>query len=148
MENLELDLSRFPQHEYVTLIRERHLDTFGHVNNAQYLMLFEEARWEMITSRGYGLEQVHERKIGTVVLDCSIRFKREIKLREKITIQTRTVKLSRKILTLQHKLLNEKGECAAEAEFTMGCFDLSARKLVTPDPFWLTAVLGKEIQSL
>ncbi len=129
-------------HEYRTLIRERHLDTFGHVNNAQYLVLFEEARWEMITSRGYGIEQVHSRQIGTVVLECKVRFMRELKLREEITIRTRIREIRKKIIFLSHELLNEAGETAAEAEFTLGCFDLRERKLITPDTNWLNALTG------
>ena len=131
-----------PIHEYRTLVRERLLDTFGHVNNAQYLVLFEEARWDMITSRGYGLEMVHQSQIGTVVLDCTVRFKRELKLREEIRIQTQVVSMSKKILILKHLLLKEDGELAAEASFTMGCFDLKARKLCTPTPEWLAAITG------
>ncbi len=44
--------------EQATVIREQHLDTFGHVNNARYLELFEQARWDFITDNGFGLEQV------------------------------------------------------------------------------------------
>lgn len=130
------------KHEYRTQIRERHLDTFGHVNNAQYLMLFEEARWEMITSRGYGLKDVHETQIGTVVLECTVRFKRELVLREEITITTQVESMNKKILVLKHELLKENGEVGAEAFFTMGCFDLRERKLVTPTEGWLKAITG------
>ena len=45
---------------YPVQIRERHLDTFGHVNNAKYLELYEEARWEIINSRGYDLKQIQK----------------------------------------------------------------------------------------
>lgn len=133
-------------HEYTTEIRERHLDTFGHVNNAQYLMLFEEARWEMITSRGYGLREVHHHQIGTVVLECSVRFKRELKLRETIRIRTWVTDLRKRIATVHHELLKENGEIAAEANFTMGCFDLKQRKLIAPTTEWLAAI-GAEIPS-
>jgi acyl-CoA thioester hydrolase len=133
----------WPAHEYRCLIRERHLDTFGHVNNAQYLVLFEEARWEMITSRGYGIEQVHARQIGTVVLECKVRFMRELRLREEIAIHTRVREIRKKIITLEHELRNEGGEVAALAEFTLGCFDLRERKLVSPDPIWLSALSGR-----
>ncbi len=71
-------------HEYSLLIRESHLDTFNHVNNAQYLTLFEEARWQVITERGFGLKEIQQSGTGPVVLEASLRFKREIKLREKI----------------------------------------------------------------
>lgn len=131
------------KHEYHTQIRERHLDTFGHVNNAQYLVLFEEARWEMITSRGYGLKQIHETKIGTVILSCSVKFKRELSLRDQITIQTEFVSIEKKIGTLRHVILKSDGKVAAEAEFQMGCFDLRERKLIQPTERWLHAVSGE-----
>ncbi len=141
-----MELSEFPVHEYRTLIRERHLDSFGHVNNAQYSVLFEEARWEMITSRGYSLKAVHESHVGTVVLESVIRFKREIRLREEITIQTKIHSVSKKILTLKHFILKETGEVAAEATFTLGCFDLQTRKLRSPAPDWLSAITGIKLK--
>jgi YbgC/YbaW family acyl-CoA thioester hydrolase len=140
------DISLVKDHAYATLILERHLDTFGHVNNAQYLALFEEARWEMITSRGYGLKQVQENGIGTVVLECSVRFQRELRLREKIQIQTGVKTLRKKILTLRQQILIEDGKTAAEASFTMGCFNLRERKLVTPTAEWLFAVTGVNLK--
>jgi acyl-CoA thioester hydrolase len=135
--------NEFPVHEYRTLIRERHLDSFGHVNNAQYLVLFEEARWEMITLRGYGLEQVQRNRVGTVVLECQVRFKRELHLREEIVIRTRVSGVSKKTLVLMQELVREDGLVAAEATFLLGCFDMSARKLIAGTPDWLSAVLGK-----
>ena len=134
----------YPVHLYSTLIRERHLDSFGHVNNAQYLVLFEEARWEMITSRGYGLNDVHESGIGTVVLECSVRFKRELALRESIQIETQVHEIKSKILILRHRILKNDGECAAEAFFTLGCFDLKLRKLRSPSSEWLAAIIGRK----
>ena len=44
---------------YYLIIRESHLDTFGHLNNATYLQLFEEARWDYITNRGFGVWSTH-----------------------------------------------------------------------------------------
>ena len=130
------------KHQYRVQIRESHLDTFNHVNNAQYLVLFEEARWEMITSRGYGIKEVHESNVGTVILECSVRFKRELSVREWITIETKLVSLNKKIGTLQHRILKEDGTIAAEAEFKMGCFGLKERRLILPTKSWLHAISG------
>ncbi len=47
----------YPKASYDVLILESHLDTFGHVNNAAYLTLFEESRWDFITKNGYGLKE-------------------------------------------------------------------------------------------
>jgi len=46
--------------EYEVQIKEMHLDSFGHVNNAAYVMLYEEARWDFITRNGFGLDYVLE----------------------------------------------------------------------------------------
>jgi YbgC/YbaW family acyl-CoA thioester hydrolase len=132
----------FPVHEYPVQIKERHLDTFGHVNNAQYLILFEEARWETITSRGHGLKYVHETQIGTVVLECTIRFRRELHLRETIVICTQVKEVSSRTITLSQRMIKENGKLGAEATFTMGCFDLPTRKLISPTPEWLAAITG------
>ena len=43
---------KFKIFTYEMLIKEKHLDTFGHVNNATYFELLEEARWDFITNNG------------------------------------------------------------------------------------------------
>jgi acyl-CoA thioester hydrolase len=63
--------------EYEVLIKEQHLDSYGHVNNATYLALYEEARWEAITQRGYGYKTVHETGLGPIVLEVNVKFLKE-----------------------------------------------------------------------
>lgn len=126
--------------QYETRIREHHLDTFGHVNNAVYLELFEEARWELISTRGYGLQRVQELKKGPVVLEVNVKFSRELHLREAIRIETRMAELNGRIGKLEQTLFNEAGQVSATALFVMGFFDLEARKLITPTPEWLSAI--------
>src|SRR4051812_17059272 len=103
--------------EYETVIREGHLDTLGHVNNAVYLDLFEEARWDLITQGGYGLEEVKKRQKGPVILEVNVKFRKELHLREKILIRTRVLEMGSKIGRLEQILLNEAGEHSAIAVF-------------------------------
>src|SRR5579864_8644527 len=42
-------------HDKTITIGESQLDSFGHLNNARYLELFEQARWDVITERGSAL---------------------------------------------------------------------------------------------
>lgn len=126
--------------QYTVTIKEHHLDTFGHVNNAVYLELYEEARWERITQNGYGLKEVHQLKKGPIILDVSVKFLKELKLREDIQITVRTESYTGKIGTLVQQMINSKGEVASEARFTIGFFDLQARKLILPTPEWLHAI--------
>lgn len=125
---------------YRLKIREFHLDTFGHVNNATYLQILEEARWEMITQNGYGLEEVQRRGQGPVMLEVHLSFKHELHLREEIEIVTQAHKYDGKVGMLEQKILKKDGRVAAEAQFKFGLFDTKARKLISPTPEWLKAV--------
>ena len=131
---------------YTTLIRERHLDTFGHVNNAAYLTLLEEARWEWITARGYGLQQITELGIGPVVLECKLSFRKELHLRQKIYITSETESYVGKIMRVKQLIrlvedqTGEPGELSCEAEFVIALFDLKLRKIIEPSQQWLSAI--------
>ena len=61
-------------HYYPVLIKEGHLDTFGHVNNAVYLALLEEARWDLLTQNNYGLDKIVATQIGPTILEIKINF--------------------------------------------------------------------------
>ena len=127
--------------EYEVLIREMHLDSFGHVNNAAYVMLYEEARWDFITRNGCGLDWIQTHQVGPVILDLKVRFKRELKNREKIVIRSRTIEIiSPKILVLEQSMLKQDGKVASDATFTVGFFDMKLRKLTDATPEWLRAV--------
>jgi YbgC/YbaW family acyl-CoA thioester hydrolase len=126
--------------EYRLLIREHHLDTFGHVNNAVYLALFEEARWQFVTELGFGIKQVQETQTGPTILEVKLQFKREIKNRETIVIRTQVTDVTGKITTLRQAMVNAAGEEACIAEFKVGLFDLQARKLILPTEAWSRAL--------
>ena len=127
-------------HEYRMLILEKHLDTFGHVNNASYLEILEEARWDLITRNGYGLDEVHRLKIGPVVLEAHLRFVRELQNRQAVTIRSWTESYSGKIGKFAQQILDETGEVCCDALFTIGLFDLTARRLIRPTPEWVRAM--------
>lgn len=127
--------------EYRLQTKESHLDSFGHVNNAVYVQLYEEARWDFMNLSGMGLEYIQKTQVGPVLLDMQIRFKREIKNREDIIIrsQAKEVKSSR-IIILEQEIINSEGKVASEAIFTIGLLDLKARKLVEATEEWLRAI--------
>jgi YbgC/YbaW family acyl-CoA thioester hydrolase len=127
--------------EYELVIKECHLDSFGHVNNAVYVQLYEEARWDFITRNGFGLEVIQKDQVGPVLLDLQVKFKREIKNREIIKIQSQTRELmNSKMMVLEQKMIKSDGRIASEAVFTIGFFDMKLRKLIDASPSWLKAV--------
>lgn len=127
-------------YEYILQIRESHLDTFGHVNNAVYVQLFEEARWELIHQRGYGLNKVLETQKGPIILGIEIKFKREVLYRENVKILSSFTRGKGSLLQIHQEMRNEKNEVCAEAEITSAFFDLKLRKLIDPTPEWAVVI--------
>lgn len=126
--------------EYECIVLEQYLDVFGHVNNAAYLVLFEQARWDILTKNGYGLETIGQEKKGPVVLDVSLRFKKELKNRERMTIVSCVIDNNQKIMKMKQEIFKADGELACDAIFTFGFMDLKLRKLIEPTSKWLEAV--------
>lgn len=125
---------------YKLKIREQHIDTMGHMNNAAYLALFEEARWELITSKGFGIPEIRASRTGPVILEVALKFKSEITLRETITITTQLADYTGKICHIEQKMLKEDSTVAAQAIFTAALMDLKARKLIEPTDAWKKAL--------
>jgi len=126
--------------QYPIKIRESHLDTFGHVNNAVYLEIFEEARWEIINSRGYGIEEIKQNGHGPVVLEIHLKFVKELRLHDKILVHSKAESYSGKIGIFKQWIENESHEICCEAQFKIGLFDIDKRKLIAPTEAWLNAI--------
>ena len=136
------------RHRYELTILEHHLDSFGHVNNAVYVRLLEEARWDWVTRGGFGLKEVMERQIGPTILEIQIRFRKEIRLREKITIDTHIPSVQGKVFEIHHEIRNSAGELCTSAQLKAGLFDLRRRKLIDPTPEWMAALCLNSEQSV
>ena len=125
---------------YSVLIKEHHLDTFSHVNNATYLELLEEARWEFLNAQGIDLKTIHDTGIGPVVLECQIKFLKELRLRQPIVIESQMLSFEKKIGVMQQDIMDEQGELCSHATMTFGVFDMNTRKLILPTAQWFLAI--------
>ena len=126
--------------KYPVTIKESHVDSLGHMNNATYLALYEEARWEMITQNGFGFKEIQKAKQGPVILEVTVKFAKEVTLRETITITTEIVHYTGKVGQLKQQMLKADGSLASEAVFTFGLFDMRERKLIEATPEWKKAI--------
>jgi len=125
--------------DYRVQVKEFHLDTFGHVNNAMYLVLYEEARWDFITNNGFGLDRIKADKMGPVIIEAQVKFKRELVNREWIHIQSRPGEVNGKLMEINQQIVRPDGKVASEAKFVIGFMDLKERKLIVPPQDWLKA---------
>lgn len=126
---------------YRMTVLENHIDTFGHVNHATYLQLLELARWESITAQGMGMAYVQKHKIGPVILELQIRYKKELHLRDLIRIETQVQSFEGRIGEIKQEIFSEESDtCHCSATIKFGIFDLTTRKLIAPSPEWKRAV--------
>lgn len=142
-----LDVSQFFEHQfphhifhYITEVTEGDLDFFGHVNNANYLKIYENARWAFINKNHYGLEKIQKERQGPVLLEVHLKFRRELKIGHKILVLSQCQKVDHRFLTLRQVMVRDDMFLASEAIFLIGYFDLDSRKLITPNLDWLNAV--------
>ncbi len=126
--------------EQSIVIREGHLDTFGHVNNARYLEIFEQARWDLITDNGFGLDFVKSSGTGPVILEINLRFVRELTNRQHLLIRSFVDSYEGKIGRMTQQLIDDSGQLCCEGKFVFGQWDIHSRKLIAPTPEWRTAV--------
>jgi acyl-CoA thioester hydrolase len=127
-------------HEKTILISEAHLDSFGHLNNARYLELFEQARWDLIVERGFGMDTILRTRTGPTILEVQMKFLRELAPRESVVIRSELVSYERKIGKMRQVMLKSDETPACEALFTFGLFHLDERRLIEPTPEWSHAV--------
>lgn len=126
-------------YKYPILIKESYLDFYGHVNNATYLTLFEEARWDIINNHGYGADKIRSTGMGPVVLEAHLVFKRELCLREEIVIESQTYSYEKKIAKMR-QIMMRGDEICCTADFVFGLFDTKTRRLVLPTQEWLHGI--------
>jgi acyl-CoA thioester hydrolase len=110
------------------------------MNNARYFELFEQACWDLITERGFGIDVMREKQMGPTILGAEVKFLRELPPRETVVLRTELVSYERKIGKMRQVMVKANGEVACEALFTFGLFDIVRRKLIDPTPEWAHAV--------
>jgi YbgC/YbaW family acyl-CoA thioester hydrolase len=118
--------------EYQITVRGYELDSYGHVNHAVYLNYLEQARWEIIREAGL-LEQLVREGKKLVVIKVDVRYISEIKLFDKIIIQTK-VKKEAPYLVFYQKLFNQNGSTrVARAVIKAILLDEQKKPLDIPD---------------
>jgi YbgC/YbaW family acyl-CoA thioester hydrolase len=69
-------------------VRHYELDVFGHVNNAVYIQLMQEAAIEASTRAGYGPDWYRQRGTGWVIRRLTVRYLAQVSYGDEIEIAT------------------------------------------------------------
>jgi acyl-CoA thioester hydrolase len=115
-------------------VRGYEVDTQGHLNWAEYLHYAEHARWEYLAAAGITQDGLIATGFGPVVLDVSVKFRRELRAGDEVDVTCGFVfDGGRTFRILQDFRRPADGRVAASLTSTSGLLDLRERKL-TNDP--------------
>ncbi len=112
------------RHSTIIKVRGYHCDFYGHVNNARYLEMMEEARWQYLEV-GLGLEYWSDRGMGFVVASVTLNYKRPISPGVELEILTVTTSLKGRSGLIHQEFINRQtGKTLADAVVTFAVIDL------------------------
>ncbi len=114
-------------------VRGYELDTNGHLNQAVYLLYAEHARRECVRAAGIAEDKQRAAGVGPVVLETTIRFRRELRDGDEVDVSCEFTWGAGKTFRITQEIRRVDGTLAAELETTAGVLDLHTRRLV-PDP--------------
>ena len=120
---------------HITVIKVRgyHCDFYGHVNNARYLELMEEARWQYLEV-GLGLEYWSGRGLGFVVAGIDIKYKRPASPGMELEISTEMTESEGRTGYIQQVFTDrQSGKTVVEARVKFAVIDLKTGRPVNMD---------------
>ncbi len=111
-------------HSTIIKVRGYHCDFYGHVNNARYLEMMEEARWQYLED-GLSLEYWQERGLGFVVASVTLNYRRALGPGVELEILSETTRLKGRSGIIHQEFINrESGKIIADADVTFAVIDL------------------------
>ena len=115
---------------HTTSIRPEWLDYNDHLNEAYYLLIFDQADEVLLHSLGLGEEVTREIGISWVVLENHITYNNEVTLGDIVDVQIQLLDYDQKRLHLYFEMhvKGDTGNLASTLEQMLMCVDLKKRR--------------------
>ena len=113
-------------------VRGYELDSFGHVNHANYLHYLETARWKMLADIDVSLETFRSLDRWTVIAALEIQYRKPILFGERIEILSRLVEFRRSSMRIE-QTIGKGGIVFAEAKVRSVVVDGKGRPAEFPE---------------
>lgn len=119
---------------YQGVVYPWHCDHMGHMNVMWYVGKFDEGTWRLFTRLGLSPSWLREHERGMAAVEQTIKYMRELKAGDTVTVATTVLSCAGKALKFRHEMTNdETGEVAAVTELTAVHLDTAAHR-ATPFP--------------
>jgi acyl-CoA thioester hydrolase len=106
------------------------MDMFGHINNVMFFKFMQASRvnyWEMSKFH----EDYLTKKIGPLLVSSACQFRKPLFYPGNIVVEARVEFIKNSSMGIQHRILNEKNEVAAEAQDVIVLFDFKKNEKVS-----------------
>jgi acyl-CoA thioester hydrolase len=129
---------------YAKEIPENYRDEMGHMNVMWYTNPFSQAFNKFGGLWGFDWASWKERQIGSFVLEAHIRYLREVKVGQRVTLRSRALGRTAKRFHYMHFMVNDDtGMLAATCEQISAHIDMKIRRMAP-----LAAELGERFDAL
>ena len=112
-------------------VEKSEIDKFEHVNNGAYVNYLEKGRRHWYPEAGLSVDELSNRRIGTVILRLKILYKKELTLGEIVHGRTTPAKLGSNIFVFKQDILNKENEVVTEATVLSVMVDSKTKKSIT-----------------
>jgi acyl-CoA thioester hydrolase len=117
-----------------TTIRVRYAETdrMGLLHHANYLVYFEQARTELLRSRGLTYRDLEDQGYLLVLTRVQVHYRRPAFYDDLLTVRATVVRTTLVKIVHRYEVLRG-GELLAEGETTLGCVDREGRVQPLPE---------------
>ena len=118
------------QTNYLIEVKDEDIDILGHMNYMQYSVYSEKAMIDWYNKAGMMMDDLHERKLGMVLVKCDIDYMKEAMAGDSLRIETKLSHLGTKSFSLLQEIYHSSNEKLTEFRKTFVMFDVAARKSI------------------
>jgi acyl-CoA thioester hydrolase len=105
------------------------IDYNGHLNDANYLVIFTKASDALQNHLGLTLEHIQNTGETLFTVETHLAYVQEIGLGETVTITTQMLETDNKRMRIFHRMFNDQNELLATVEMLFLCYNLLAKKV-------------------
>ena len=115
-------------------IRWADLDANRHLRNTAYLEYATHTRFSFLTSHGFHPAYFEKLQFGPVLFREELKYFKEVGLNETITVHALLLNINEdgSRWSIEHDIIKENGQLAAQLSVDGAWLDLKKRKLVAP----------------
>ena len=118
-------------HETTIRVRYAETDRMGLLHHATYLVYFEQARTEMLRSRGISYREIEDSGHFLVIIELGCKYKKPAYYDDLLTIRTTVARKTQVKIVHEYQVLRD-GELIAEGHTTLACVDREGKPQALP----------------